>query len=168
MEGSPVSRLRRTSKRPCNKRPRRAPRMAVRGVYPWCSSARVSSVSGPLRTLKLTARDASSDRYRSKNRLAPLPPKFVHGIELHGSGSRHVLEAAPERIVVTHRRPIDSHSGIDGRLDVLGIDVAILRPAVIDGVRPAGVSGADDRAALHAAAREERELLRPVVASRGR
>ena len=27
--------------------------------------------------------------------------------------------------------PVDAHGGVDGRLDILGVDVAILRPAVI-------------------------------------
>ena len=61
--------------------------------------------------------------------------------------------------------PIDAHRGIDGGLDVFGIDVTILGPAVIRRVRAGRVGPADNAAALDAAAGEESELLRMVVAA---
>ena len=82
---------------------------------------------------------------------------------------RHILEAAAERIVVTHRRPIDAEGRIDGGLHVLGFDIALAGPAVFGGGASRGVCRSDRPAASDSGAREHRELLQEVVAAlRGR
>src|ERR1039458_5052032 len=92
-----------------------------------------------------------------------LPPEFVDRHVGEWPRRRHVLEAASQRVVVAHRRPIDAQRRVDGRLDILRVHVAVLRPAVIDGVASLCVGLANRRPALDAAAGEEAELLRPVI-----
>src|SRR5690348_6930966 len=79
----------------------------------------------------------------ASSRSSRSAPQFVHGIEREGSGLRHVFEAAAERIVVTDGGPVDPHGRVDSGLDVLGIYVAALRPAVVNRIGPAGIGLAD-------------------------
>src|SRR4051794_3355592 len=96
-------------------------------------------------------------------RPAHLSPEFVNRQEGKRPRLRHVLEAASQRIVAANGSPVDTKRRVNRRLDVLRVNVAILRPAVIDRVGSPCVRLPNYRAALDAAAREESELLRPVV-----
>src|SRR4051812_36861030 len=92
-----------------------------------------SSISSRSRSAT-TARSISADRLRSSRTFGPqsiLPPQFMHGHEWESAGLRHVLEAAADRIVAADRIPIDAESGIDRRLDILRVNVTLLRPAEI-------------------------------------
>src|ERR1039457_6548018 len=94
-----------------------------------------------------------------------LTPEFVNRHVGEWACRGDVLEAAAQRVVVPDRRPVDTERRVDGRLDILWVHVAVLRPAVIDGVAPLRVGLAQSHSALDAAAGEESELLRPVIAA---
>src|SRR6185369_76116 len=90
---------------------------------------------------------------------------FVDGVELERAGFGHVLEAAAEGIVVTDRGPGDAHGRVNGSFDIFRVDVALLRPAVVHDIGAPAIGLSDDGTALDAAACEEGELLRPVIAA---
>src|SRR5258706_50535 len=52
-----------------------------------------------------------------------LPEKLVDGTPVILRRVGHVLESALERIVVADVGPVDTERGVNGRLDVLGVDL---------------------------------------------
>src|SRR5258706_380119 len=86
-----------------------------------------------------------------------LPEQLVHGPPVvRPRRLRHVLKPAMEGIVVTDIRPVDPNRGVDGRLDIFRVDLAILRPAEIGDCGAGSVGGADHGAALYASAGHKR------------
>src|ERR1017187_1034150 len=63
-----------------------------------------------------------------------LSPELVHRVIRHGPRLRNILEAAPQRVVMPDAGPVDSQRGVNRGLDILGVHVAFLRPAVNRGV----------------------------------
>src|SRR5260370_35003757 len=95
-------------------------------------------------------------------------PEFVDGSVKVVPGEGNVFEAAAEGIVVADVGPVDAEGGIDGRFDVLGLDVAAARPAWVEGGGAGVVGGADRAAAFDACAGESDRHLQPVIAAAGR
>src|ERR1017187_9375637 len=96
--------------------------------------------------------------------VSRLSPELVHGVIRHRAGGRDILEAASQRVVVPDAGPIDPQRGVNRGLDILGIHIAVLRPAVNSRVRAGSVGLSHHRAALDAAARKKGELLHQVIA----
>src|SRR6266536_3057822 len=92
-------------------------------------------------------------------------PELVYRSVEVFSREGNIFKTAAERIVVAHIRPVDPHSGIDGRFDVFRLDIAAAGPAVIGAVGAGGVGRADRPAAAHARAGEYHRLLRIMVAT---
>src|ERR1035438_7483778 len=70
------------------------------------------------------------------NSRSHLSPELVNRHVGEWARRGDVLEAAAQRVVVPHRRPVDAERRVDGGLNILGVHVEVLRPAVIDGVAP--------------------------------
>src|SRR5579872_1460849 len=98
-------------------------------------------------------------RLTNQSVAGELSPKFIDWTVGVSGSERHVFEATAERVVVADVGPVDAHGRVDGRLDVLGIDVALPRPAGIDSGRAQRIGRADHLAALYSAAGEEGELV---------
>src|SRR6266404_5100603 len=86
-------------------------------------------------------------------------PEFVDRPVQVLFGEGHVLETAVERIVFADGGPVDAHGGVDGGLDVLGADIAVAGPAVVDRVGPVSFCATDGAAAFDACAGEDGGLL---------
>src|SRR6266498_5996588 len=70
---------------------------------------------------------------------AGLPPQLVDRGVQSRVGKRDIFEPAPKRVVPPDGGPIDADRRVNGRLDVLGPDVAVLRPPKVGDVGPARV-----------------------------
>src|SRR5713226_5942886 len=96
----------------------------------------------PARKKRPCARWASRYAIRYTPELALLP-EFVDRSEPVLLVGWNVLEPAVERIVAPHRGPVDAQRRVNRRFDVLGLHLALLRPARIGDHRAAGIGGTD-------------------------
>src|SRR4051812_38681265 len=119
---------------------------ASRNAEMVITSLRALSVDGASRVLNRdhnTTREAQSTDNRQRARSARLK-QFVDRLRFRAVGDRRgVFEAAVERVVVADGGVVDAEGGVDCRGDILGADVAIAAPAVIDDGAAGGVGLAD-------------------------
>ena len=107
-----------------------------------------------------------SERGREPVRLIERQPEQPVDRRVDAGGRvRDVLEAAPERVVVARRRPVDPERRVDRAREILGPQLGPARDAGVRDRRARRVRRADDLPALDAAAREDRAVVREVVAA---